>query len=273
LKSQTEQQSRENKNLENKISELVDLLAETSNLKSDLEQEMNRLRQESQDQLMGIKSEIESVSKQRISRAADCLRSFKTLFFADKLKSLDVLWKSIDDATTHSCIRSLNLSIQLRSTGVHRKREGSAVHSIVTMIKAELDSLVMSSDLQSILDHLKTITSPIPDQEDSETGDEVERELNEIKCCLFWLLLDGRIRREREVDTLNAQAETSPPKQSSFLKRRLKSIRARRKSNCTSLEMSRLCHGGVLSPSEASEIVEIISALKEYLKTDKQNQQ
>ena len=192
------------------------------------------------------------------------------------------------DVATHSCLRSVKNASQLKTQSTPKKRLNSATHSVLSRTKADLNSLVFSSDLESILSQLRAnVTSQADASEEASDGTfEIRKLLMEVECCLFWLLLEARIFREqaRECAPASVLSDTS-----SVMSTRRESFRLSRHQLWTAkraIERRRSKERGQKEEAvaegshfkqigesqqkhEDEEVMEIIAVLKEYLQNEK----
>ena len=192
------------------------------------------------------------------------------------------------DVAMHSCLRSLKNASQLKTQSTPKKRLNSAIHSVLSRAKADLNSLVFSSDLESILNQLRVnVTSQADASEGAVDGTlEIRKLVMEVECCLFWLLLEARIFREqaREPAPASVLSDTSSVmsiRRESFpmsrhqlwtAKRAIERRRSKERGQKEGVAAER-SHFKQIAESqqkhEDEEIMEIIAVLKEYLQNEK----
>lgn len=250
------------------MNDLERRLSEASKTESDLRHQLENAIVEARIRSDEKSEELKSIVDSKKQEIVTGLQKIKRRFFGDT-NVLFALKTSLEDVTTQSCIRSMKLTSQLRSSGLQRKRIHSAVQSILSRVKGDLDVLLSASDLEVILDHLKTVAEP---SQSIEAFDEsIQNELKEMEVYLFWLILDAKMRREPSV-------EIEVPHPMSFRRNRLLRSREKRNNGRSRLETGLIEMHEVanrttlhLDKSETEEIVEIIAVLKEYLRNGNAN--
>eukprot|EP00210_Caulerpa_lentillifera_P008372 g7984.t1 len=296
---------------------LHEQLIQEQEAKEKMEMDVESLRSQLDDLERSNGVRMDDLRHQSTSEMKSVIHNLRSRWFGSSSTNnavLEVLKECLCDATTNSAVRSLKLGgLKSRTDAKTPKRKSnSAMQCMMTRVRNELEMIVMASELESLLTEMKTSfqashkeSLKLTDSSDQTESDQemnsagiqqesvldrqdIQTELLNLECCLFWTILDARWRREDHVDSTvltQEQRNSSTKLQTNVEKRHPVPLAANRlrteqrmkdrklkqskemQSSTNSLTCQSLQTDGLqfFKDKEAAEILEIISVLKGYL--------